>query len=126
MFDTNYALKDYLNKMTKEQLEDFGYAISFCYIDNYNFMTHWNWLLFLEELAGLAPKAGFSIERQLKEITKEQAVDLLLKYINLNIILADNLAEAILDGIVRSEAVRYVWSVVNSRYNNVYKTRILM
>ena len=126
MFDTNYALKDYLNEMTKEQLVDFGTIVVVAYVQNYNFMTHWNWLCLSNELSELAPMAGHDIEEELKVISKEKVVELLLKYIDLNVILADNLAESILNGSSIEQAFDYVANVINMRRNNVYKMRVLM
>jgi hypothetical protein len=126
MFDTNYLLKDYLNKMTKEQLVKFGTVVVVSYVKNYNFMTHWNWLCLSNELCDLAPKANHNIEQQFRAISKEKVVELLLKYIDLNIILADNLAESILNGSDFEHAMNYVISVIQMRRNNVYQIRVLM
>ena len=125
MFDTNYALKDYLNQMTKDQLVDFGMVVAGIYVNNYNFMTHWNWLCFTNELCELAPMAGHEIDKQLETISKEKSVELLLKYIDLNVILADNLAETILNGASIQQAVDYVENVIIMRRKNVYKMRVL-
>ena len=126
MFDTNYALKDYLNQMTKEQLVNFGMTVVVLYVNNYNFMTHWNWLSLSNELCELAPMAGHEIDKQFEAISKEKLVELLLKYIDLNVILADNLAESILNGSDFEHALDYVINVIQMRRNNVYKMRILM
>ena len=58
MFDTNYALKGYLNKMTQDQLVLFGVVLFAGYMRSDLFMTEDNHLDFSWDLAELTGKPG--------------------------------------------------------------------
>lgn len=125
MFDVNYVLKKYLNNMNKEQLVDFGTVISLWYVKLHLFMTHYSWLLFANETIEIVQSSKLLTER-FKDMTEDQLRSLFLKHIDMNVILADNVAEAILNGVDVNNALSYVDNVLTMRQNNRYRMRILM
>ena len=79
MFDTNHKLKDYFKQMTKEQLIDFGVVMCIWYVRFYLFMTHYNWMEFLQDLGTLAFSRnvhGFH-EEQMEALSKEELEELI-------------------------------------------------
>ena len=125
MFDTNYALKGYLNKMTQDQLVLFGVVLFAGYMRSDLFMTEDNHLDFSWDLAELTGKPGVFL-RYLDKVSKKDLINTYLKYIDLNVILADNVAESILNGSTLEEALNYIVGVEKMKYNLLYKATILM
>lgn len=125
MFDTNYALKDYLNEMTVEQLATFGLSLFAGAMRSDLFMTEENYLMFSWDLGRLIGNVG-ALHGPLDNVSKKDLIDIYLKYIDLNVILADNVAESILSGADLEEVVKYIGDVEKMKYNLLYKATILM
>lgn len=125
MFDTNYALKGYLNEMTSEQLIAFGLSLFAGAMRSDLFMTEENYLMFSWDLAMLTGKPGEFLG-YLDKVSKKDLINTYLKYIDLNVILADNVAESILNGSTFEEALKYIAGVEKMKYNLLYKATILM
>ena len=127
MFDVNYALKRLLNKMSVKQLSDFGCSLMMAHMKSDLFMTEDNYYGFTWDLSvetDTAMKGGaFS---KLDKVPKERLIEIYLKYIDLNIILADNAAEAILGGATVDEAVQFIFNVENMKHKLYYRETILM
>ena len=124
MFDTNHKLKDYFNQMTKEQLIDFGVVMCIWYVRFYLFMTHYNWMEFLQDLGTLAFSRnvhGFH-EEQMEALSKEELEELFLKYIDINVILAEKAAEVLINGGIREDSFEKVEELISARCKNFYKT----
>ena len=113
MFDTNYALKDYLNEMTVEQLAAFGLSLFAGAMRSDLFMTEENYLMFSWDLGRLIGNVG-ALHGPLDNVSKKDLIDIYLKYIDLNVILADNVAESILSGADLEEVVKYIIQSGNS------------
>lgn len=125
MFDTNYLLKDFLEKMDIEQLETFGLSLIAGAMISDLFMTQENYYNYTYDLAVLTGKA-FDYPTHLKEIAKEDLINTYLEYIDLNIILADNVAESILNGSDLQHVIDYIKQTENLKYNLLYKATILV
>ena len=128
MFDTNHKLKDYFNKMSQEQLIDFGIVMIIWYVHAYVFMTHYNWMRFLLDLATTAFSRNVQghHEEQMEALSKEELAELFLKYIDINIILAEKTAELLINGGTREEAFKNVGELFGARYSNFYKINNLI
>ena len=127
MFDVNYALKRLLNKMSIEQLSRFGRSLMIAHMQSDLFMTEDNyddftWDLSVETDTAMKGGAFFKLDK----VPKERLIEIYLKYIDLNIILADNVAEAILGGATVDEAVQFIFNVENMKYKFYYRATILM
>ena len=127
MFDTNYALKGLLNEMSVKQLCDFGRAMIFGHACADLFMTSENFYGYTWDLsveAGTVMQGG-TFEK-LEYVPKGKIINIYLRYIDLNIILADNVAEQILDGVELNDVYKYITDVLELKYQNLYKVTILM
>ena len=127
MFDVNYALKRLLNKMSVKQLSDFGCSLMMANMKSDLFMTEDNYDGFVWDLSvetDTAMKGGAFLK--LDKVPKERLIEIYLKYIDLNIILADNLAEAIIGGVTDEEAIQFIANVENMKYKFYYRETILM
>ena len=89
------------------------------------FMTEENYLMFSWDLAMLTGKPGEFLG-YLDKVSKKDLINTYLKYIDLNVILADNVAESILNGSTFEEALKYIAGVEKMKYNLLYKATILM
>lgn len=128
MFDTNHKLKGYFEQMTKEQLIDFGVVLCLWYTLAYMFMTHYSWMEFLQDLLTLATSRNVHghYEEQMEAVSKEELSELLLKYIDINIILAEKTAELLIRGGTREDAFQNVGELFGARYSNFYKINNLI
>ena len=128
MFDTNHKLKDYFNQMSQEQLIDFGIVMIIWYVHAYVFMTHYNWMKFLQDLATTAFSRNVQghHEEQMEALSKEELAELFLKYIDINIILAEKTAELLINGGTREEAFENVGELFVERYTGLYKNNNLI
>ena len=127
MFDVNYALKDYLMQMNHDQLLDFGLALEFGHMQSDLFMTEDNYLEFHWDLAtetDTLMKGGWF--QNCDKVSNEKLVEIYLKYIDMNIILADNVAESILNGMTLQKVCEYITRVEKLKYSCLYKATILM
>lgn len=128
MFDTNHKLKDYFKQMTKEQLIDFGVVMCIWYTLTYVFMTHYNWMVFLQDLLTLATSRNVHghYEEQMEALSKKELEELFLKYIDINIIMAEKTAELLVNGGTREDALENVGELFKARYTDLYKINNLI
>ena len=127
MFDVNYALKDYLMQMNHAQLKDFGLALMFGHMRSDMFMTEENYLTFHWDLSMETNTVmeGGSFNH-LEKVSNEKLVEIYLKHIDMNIILADNIAESILNGMTLQKGCEYIARTEDLKYSCLYKATILI
>ena len=127
MIDTNYLLKGYLQKMNINQLNNFGMSLIMGYRRLGLFMTEDNFDNFAWDI-GVETNQTMKGDAflMMHTILKERLIEIYLKYINLNVILADDIAEEALRNATFQELLDYIIKIDKMKYKNLYKEIILM
>lgn len=127
MFDTNYALKGNLNKMNSKQLRDFALTMTWGHACWDLFMTEDKQRDFSYDLSVATDTLfGGNMFDKLDKVPKQKLINIYLDNIDLNIILANNVAENILIGDDLEKLHQYIKYVIDLKYKYLYRATILM